>query len=374
MGKLADDRQPPLIQAPSGLPENPMVTVIVPCRNEERFIGPCLDSLVAGRYDPTRLEILVMDGRSRDRTAQIVGDYSRRFPMVRLIDNPNLTTPWAMNLGINQAVGSIIMKADAHSTFNIDYIPLAVRYLEEFKVDDVGGVLETCPGADSHEARAVACVLSSRFGTGNSYFRIGSVEPRLVDTVAYGCYRRDVFDRVGLYNTNLARSQDIDLNQRLRKAGGRIMLHPALRINYYASPNLASFFKHNFTDGEWAILPVVWGSFALSPRHLAPMAMVILYSLSGILAIFYLPALWTFSVLVVAYFGAALYFSLGELKNRQDPGLTPYILVAYYARHFGYGLGSVWGVLKVLTSGSAWRRVFSRRKHVKHTVDGVNHA
>jgi glycosyltransferase involved in cell wall biosynthesis len=339
----------------------PVVTVIVPCRNEERYIGPCLESIMAGGYPSSRLEVLVLDGESGDRSAEIVRGYCERFNNIRLISNPHRTTPWAMNLGIKEASGSVIVKADAHSTFGPEYIPLAVRYLYEFGADDVGGVLETLPGADSRAARAVASVLSSRYGAGNSYFRIGANEPRWVDTVAYGCYRRDVFDRIGLYNTHLTRSQDIDLNSRLRRAGGRILLHPALRIRYFASPTLSGFFKHNFTDGEWAILPVAWGSFALSPRHLAPMALVICFIVGFVLACFYWPAAWTLAALAVAYMVVTAAFSLAGSVKYRERAMTSLIFIAYCARHFGYGIGSIWGCLRLLVTGAAWRRLLHLR-------------
>jgi glycosyltransferase involved in cell wall biosynthesis len=337
--------------------ESPIVTVIIPCRNEERYIGLCLDSLLASSYEPSRLEILVMDGQSHDRSAEIVRDYSRRHPAVRLVENPDHTTPWAMNRGIREAKGTVIIKADAHSTFSPDYISLSVRYLNEFGADDIGGVLDTVPGADSTAAEAIAVVLASRFGAGNSYFRIGTGKPRWVDTVAYGCYRRDVFERVGYYNTHLARIQDIDLNRRLRKAGGRILLHPALRIRYYASPDIRSFFLHNFTDGVWAILPAKWGSYSLSPRHLAPLGLVIGFISLGILSFIFLPFAWTFAAMLFLYVLIAISIGIRGNLGHRGIKLTPYVLCAFAVRHFGYGIGSLWGVICLVVSGSFWRRL-----------------
>jgi glycosyltransferase involved in cell wall biosynthesis len=303
-----------------------------------------------------------MDGQSDDRSADIVRDFIGLNPAVRLITNPKRTTPWAMNIGIVEARGSVIIKADAHSTFNPDYIPLAVKFLHEYQADDIGGVLETHPGSDTRSARAVACVLSNWFGAGNSYFRIGSNQPRWVDTVAYGCYRRDVFERIGLYNTNLARSQDIDLNRRLRKAGGRILLHPALRISYYSSPTLISFFSHNFTDGEWAIIPAIWGSLSISLRHMVPMALVLALVIAGILSIYFNPAAWTLLTMTLVYVAFTTVMSVLNGHQNHDHMLTPYIMMAYFCRHFGYGTGSIWGLIRLMTSRMAWRRLLLNRQ------------
>ena len=159
------------------------ITIIIPMRNEERYVGACLDSIlgqIAGRDD---VEVLCVDGRSRDRTREIVAEYSQRDPRVRLVDNPNGIVPTGMNLGIAEARGEIIIRLDCHAEYAADYIDACVEVLERTASDNVGGYITTLPGKDSPVGRAIAAATSSRFGVGGSTFRVGGDEQE-VDTVA----------------------------------------------------------------------------------------------------------------------------------------------------------------------------------------------
>jgi len=180
-------------------PDRPLVTAVIPCRNEARYIGPCLDSLIRCDYPKERLEVLVCDGLSEDGTRDVVAGYAARHSFIRLVDNPRRITPCAMNAGIREAHGDVIMPMGAHAVYSASYISRLVAALEETGADNVGGVLVTLPANETALARALAVGLSHPFGVGNSYFRIGAAERRLVDTVPFGCYRRAVFDRIGVF-------------------------------------------------------------------------------------------------------------------------------------------------------------------------------
>jgi len=202
------------------------VTVIVPCRNERRYIAACLDSILATAYPADRLEVLVVDGASDDGTRDAVRAYAAREPRVRLLDNPRRSAPAALNLGIRAARGEIIARMDAHVVYPPHYLPVLVEALLETGADNVGCPIVTLPADESATARAIACALSHPFGVGNSRFRIGSAVRREVDTVPFGCFRRDVFDRVGLFDEELIRNQDDEFNFRLIRSGGRVLLVP----------------------------------------------------------------------------------------------------------------------------------------------------
>src|SRR3989344_8498691 len=209
------------------------VTAIVPCLNEERHIAECLDSILANDYPKDKMEILVVDGYSKDKTLEIIKSKGEQFSVIRLLDNPRVITPAAMNIGIQNAKGDIIIKMDAHSVYAKDYISKCVEHLEESGADNVGGALQSIPAKNTLMARAIAICLSHVFGAGGSYFRTGSEEPREVDTVAFGCYKREVFDRVGFYDERMEKTEDLDLNLKLRKVGGKIMLFPDIKALYY---------------------------------------------------------------------------------------------------------------------------------------------
>jgi glycosyltransferase involved in cell wall biosynthesis len=236
----------------------PFVSIIIPCRNEERFIGSCLESIIANDYAKEKLEVLAIDGMSEDGTQAVIENYSKEYPWIRLFKNPKKITPVALNMGIMTSKGEIIIWMSAHNQYEKNYISCSVENLNKYGADNVGGVMKTLPRLDDFIGHAIVASLSHRFGVGNSYFRVRTNEPKWVDTVFGGCYRREVFDRVGFFNENLVRGQDMEFNLRLKKAGGKTLLVPDIVSNYYARSDIKSFCKHNWTNGLWAILPFLY--------------------------------------------------------------------------------------------------------------------
>src|SRR3989338_244730 len=309
------------------------VSIIVPCFNEERHIAECLDSILANNYPAGKAEILVVDGMSKDRTREIIQRYSipNTQYSIRLLDNPKVITPAAMNIGIQSAKGDVIIKMDAHCVYAKDYISKCVRHLRESNADNVGGVLKAVPPKNTLMAKAIALSLSHVFGVGGSYFRTGADQPREVDTVAFGCYRREVFEKIGPYDERMEKTEDLELNYRLGKAGGRIMLFPDIRAVYYpSSDTLGSFFRHNFTDGIWATYPLKYG-FKVSLRHLIPLIFVL-----------------TLPVSIWLYIPVSLFFSLKIAIVYNNVALFLVLPFVFAARHIGYGLGSLVGLAKII--------------------------
>ena len=218
----------------------PRVSIVMPCRNEAAYIGPCLDSVLATDYPLDRMEVLVADGRSDDGTREIVERCAAQHPCVRLLDNPARITPAALNTAIRVATGDVIIRMDAHGVYPRDYVPRLVRALEETGADNVGGVVITLPADDTPSARAIALAFSHPLGVGNAYFRIGVAGPRWVDTVPFGCFRRELFDRVGMFDEEMVRNQDDEFNLRLIGHGGRILLLPDVVARYYARRSLGA--------------------------------------------------------------------------------------------------------------------------------------
>jgi glycosyltransferase involved in cell wall biosynthesis len=173
--------------------ELPFASVIIPCRNEERFVGSCLDSIIANDYPTEKLEVLAVDGMSEGGTRRIVEDYTRRYAFIKHLDNPKRITPTALNLGIKKGKGDIIIWMSAHNQYEKDYISRFVESLNKYGTDNVGGIMTTLPPGDSFTGRGIVASRSHRFGVGNSYFRVQNNEPKWVDSVFGGCYRRAVF-------------------------------------------------------------------------------------------------------------------------------------------------------------------------------------
>jgi len=268
-----------------------------------------------------------------------------------------------MNIGIKSASGEIIMKMDAHTTYEKDYISKCVRFLQEYNADNVGGILKTVPGGDSTIAQGIAFALSHPFGSGNSYFRVGSREPRWVDTVSFGCYRKEVLEKVGLYNERLTRSQDIDLNIRLKRSGGNTLLHPEIIGYYYAKPNIREFLKHNWNNGIWAILPFLYSKgIPVSSRHLVPLAFVVSMVLSGILGLFVTFFLWLSLGITAAYAFSNLAASSQIACRERDFRYLIVMPLVFVVLHVSYGLGSLWGSIKVLAAPGFWKKLLAHNR------------
>ena len=215
-----------------------MVSIIIPCRDERRFIEKCLLSIIANDYPKESLQVLVVDGMSEDGTREILNQFSGKYPFIKMLDNPKKIVPVALNIGIKQARGNVIIRMDAHNVYGKDYISKCVKYLRKYNIDNVGGICITLPGRNTLLAQSIALALSHPFGVGNAHFRIGLKGPKYVDTVPFGCYKREVFEKIGLFDEDLVRNQDDELNVRLQRNGGKILLVPEIVSYYYARDSL----------------------------------------------------------------------------------------------------------------------------------------
>ena len=338
--------------------ELPFTSIIIPCRNEERFIGSCLDSIIANDYPKEKLEVLAVDGMSEDGTRAVIESYGGQFPWIRLIENRRKITPVALNIGIKNAKGEIIIWMSAHNRYEKGYISRCVESLNKYGADNVGGIMTTLPRIDNFTGRAIVASLSHRFGVGNSYFRVQTDEPKWVDTVFGGCYRREVFERIGLFNENLVRGQDMEFNLRLKKVGGKTLLVPDIVSYYYARSDIKSFWKHNFTNGVWAILPFLYSPIMpVSWRHLVPLIFITGLLGSTLLGFVWTPFLYLFLIIICSYalanLGASFQIAL-QKRNVKYFVVMPFV---FGALHFSYGLGSLWGFLKALGTQQFWKKV-----------------
>lgn len=323
------------------------ISIIIPCRNEERFIGQCLDSIISQDFPKENLEVLVVNGVSEDKTGEIVKEYSLKYPFIRLLENQQKFTPFGLNIGIKNSQGEIVIRMDAHAGYGKDYISKCVKYLKGSGADNVGGVIRTLPAKDTIVAKSIAYVLSTPLGAVSS-FRLGSKKAIEVDTVFGGCYKREIFDRVGLFNEKMLRSQDIEFNKRLKKSGGKIILAPDIVAIYYPQTTLSGFLKHNFSDGVWVTYPLKFGVRYFSLRHLIPMFLTGSLMASLILGLFYFPARMFFVLIFGAYLFSILSISLGVSLRK---GFRYFFILplVIFSRHFGYGLGSIWGLIRLIT-------------------------
>jgi glycosyltransferase involved in cell wall biosynthesis len=333
----------------------PFVSVLLACRNEEKYIARCLDSILVNDYPKDRLEILVMDGMSMDRTRGIVHEYAKRCASLRLLDNPARSFPAAMNTGIRNSSGSLIIIAGAHAVYQPDHISTCVRFHQESGAENVGGALQVEPGADGLFAQAIAAGLASRFGSGNSHVKTGVQEPIWADTAAFGCYRRELFDKIGMFDERLLGSSDLDLNRRLRIAGGKILLVPDVVVRYFADATWSAFWRHNFADGFWVTYVLKFGSRAWSWRHWIPFALVASLIVTLALSFFGHGFIWIFLAILGSYAVANIGASAKMAVRKRKGELLLLLPGTFAGRHFAFGAGTSFGLLLLLLPGVRWR-------------------
>ncbi len=324
------------------------VSVIIPCRNEEKFIAACLDSLCKQTYPKESLEVLVVDGFSKDGTRGITKSYQERYSWIKLFDNPKKHTPSAFNIGIANANGGIIILMGAHASYPNDYIAKCVGYLHTTPADVVGGNLRTVAHSATAPARAIAEVLHHPLGVGGSRFRMGSGTTQWVDAVFGGCYRKEIFSEIGMFNENLIRSQDMEFFIRLKRAGKKILLAPDIECTYYPKQTVKNFLVHNIRDGIWAIYPLKFVHAPLRLRHYIPLLFIASALGLGIASILWAPLTPLFIICSFLYGLIVVSASCAIAIKKRDPMLFVPLIGAFMARHFGYGVGSLIGVLKLL--------------------------
>jgi hypothetical protein len=260
-----------------------------------------------------------------------------------------------MNLGVLHSKGEIVLKADAHSSYPTNYISGCVQHLLEFNADMAGGVWTIAPRANTHMARAIALGLAHWFASGNAHIKIGTREPRWSDAAAFGCWKRDTLLKLGPFDEALAGSSDMDMNRRLRRCGGRILLVPGIRITYYADPDLGSFWRHNFGDGVWATYVLKFGKHASSLRHWVPLAFItaVLMSalgwlIAGMPLAFFAISVGTYGLAAIC---ASMHCSLREKTLRYVLALP----MVFAVRHIAHGMGALYGIILALMPGLVWK-------------------
>ena len=288
---------------------------------------------------------MLVDGGSNDKTIEIIKNYQKKYPFFKLLHNPKKIVPVAMNIGIKEAKGKYIIRLDAHSSYPKDYFSKLIYWHKELNADNVGGVVVTEVKNKTLTSNAIKNVLSDRLGVGSA-FRSGVREIKEVDTVPFGCYKREIFDKVGLYDERLVRNQDIELNKRIKKAGGKIYLVPEIKCTYYARETFKDLAKNNFENGKWNILTAFYTKTfsSLSFRHFVPMFFVLSLIIFLILG-FFNKVFWL--LFLIEFIGYLSIISIRSIQIKKDTTFF-HQLLAFLVLHFSYGIGSLVGIFEVI--------------------------
>ncbi|MBN1866076.1 glycosyltransferase [Candidatus Sumerlaeota bacterium] len=334
---------------PSSPQVSPVVSVVVPVRNESDMIRACLESILAQKDVPGGFEVLVCDGISDDGTDKIVAEIARRDPRVRLIANPRRIVSTALNEGIQRARGEIVIRVDAHTRIADDYVARCVETLRETKADNVGGPWRAEAG-ESVLSRAIAAAFQHPFAVGGARCRDLDYEGR-VDTVYLGCWRNALFNEVGWFDEELMRNQDDEMNLRLTRAHKKIWQSPAIRSWYVARGSFRSLWRQYFEYGFWKIRVMQKHGRAASIRHWVPLAFVCALLVGIPLAFVHVLFARCLAAGVAVYLACVLGASI-QAAARNGWVLLVALPVVFPIFHLSYGFGSLCG---------AWRFLRSRR-------------
>ena len=307
----------------------PFISVILPVRNEEKFITACVASIFSQDYPAELMEVIFVDGRSEDRTVAMLTEMQKAHPQIVVLDNPNRTVPYAMNIGIRHSRAEIIVRLDAHAEYPPDYIRLSVETLLTKDCDNAGGVFET--RGRGFMGEAIAEMLKTPLGVGNATYRL-TQEDGYVDTVPFGCWRRELFDRIGGFDERMTRNQDNELNFRIRKNGGKVYLNHNIRVLYYCRDTLRGIMKMGYMNGKWNVITMTLVPGSMGVRHFVPLAFVV-----STIAL----------VLLALEWGAYLlldFFYASTIAREKGPRFFPVEVILYPAFHFAYGFGSMAGI------------------------------
>lgn len=340
-----------------------MITVVIPCLNESAFIDATLMSLAQQRDPGEPWEVIIADGGSDDGTREILEAWSARDDRFRWVDNPNRTTPLALNLGIELARGETIIILGAHAEVNQDFMLRNAELLKAHSESGcVGGVVAQVHGTVT--SRRIGAAMSSPFGVGDARFRTGGVAGH-VDTVAFGAYRKAALDEIGYFDPALVRNQDDELNYRLLTSGWRIWFDPRIQSRYHVRSTYRNLVRQYYQYGYWKVFVNMKHATITTWRQTVPALFLGILAIAGGCWFLELLGKWNelwagfgASIFVTA---AALWVILGlgsAISGSESYRDIPGIMKAYAVIHFGYGTGYWHGMLDFM---------LLRRKPRKHS-------
>ena len=327
----------------------PYISTMVVVRNEENYIEKCISSLLEQDYPKNRYEIILIDGESTDNTVKILKEtckaYEKRYgsaPEYSVLNNPKRILASGWNIGIKQARGEYVVRIDAHAYVEPDFLRLNLKTMLE--IDDascIGGAMTTL--SDSSTGELIKEALSSPFGVGGSKFRYAK-EAGYVDTVAYGMYKKAVFEKIGYFNEKLVRTQDNDLHRRMRDAGMKFYLNPSIHSYYYSRNTFKKLSKQQFNNGKWTMINFLMRPGKMSIRHFVPLAFVcslLTTTIGGVLN----EKIWMFSCFEIAlHLIVGFYFAVKRTHNIIHRIALPFV---FLLMHISYGCGSIIGIFSV---------------------------
>lgn len=325
----------------------PLVSIIVPCYNEQSTIQLLLAALYAQTFPRNQMEVVIADGMSTDRTREQIEAFVQEHPglEVRVVENVHRTIPAALNCAIRAAQGEYLVRLDGHSMPRPDYVAACVRALEECSGENVGGAWEIRPRGSGWQARSIAAAAAHPLGVGDARYRIGG-KAQAVETVPFGAFRRMTVERVGFFDEALLSNEDYEFNTRIRKAGGTIWFDPAIRSTYFAAATLAALARQYWRYGFWKARMLRRYPDTVRWRQALPPLFVLSLIVLAVLAIPLPLARWLLVLALALY--ALVLGAIGvqvALKKR-DGALLIGVPLAVATMHLAWGSAFLWSWLR----------------------------
>lgn len=327
--------------------DSPTVSVIIPCFNEETTIEKVLTALLKQTFDLSQSEVVIADGRSTDRTVEVIQKFAKANPelTIRIVENPKRFIPTALNLAIAAARGEFIVRMDAHSVPNAQYVQLSVDAIQQGKGANVGGVWHIRPRADRWIPRSIAVAAGHPIGAGDAKYRFTD-KAQSVDTVPYGAFRKALVDEIGGYDESLLANEDYEFNTRIRQNGHQIWLDPNINCIYFARPSLAALRKQYWRYGTWKAEMLRRYPQTLRWRQAIPPLFVLTLILTALLGIAD-PMYWWMGGTLAACYGLVLVIFASQATWRtKDWSLLIGFPLAIATMHFSWGLGLLVGLVR----------------------------
>jgi glycosyltransferase involved in cell wall biosynthesis len=316
----------------------PVVSVVIPCRNERTEIEAAICSILAQEAPAGSFEVIVADGMSDDGTRPILTRLSEKHPRLRVVDNPGGIVSSGLNIGIQQARGEIIIRMDAHTNYAPDYISQCVQVLKETGADSVGGPWVAI--GNSPRGRAIAAAFQSPFGSGGARGHNTSYSGP-VDTVYLGCWRREIFDRIGFFDEEFVRNQDDEFNLRLRRSGGTVWQSVKIKSWYHPRESLRRLFQQYLQYGYWKACVLRKHRLPASIRHILPATFVLTVLVLSICSVFSATAFTAWVALLSVYIALNISVSFAT-AGKNGWNLLLFLPAVFATFHFAYG----WGFLR----------------------------
>lgn len=331
---------------------NIQISIIVPCFNEQCFIEEMVDSVTNQTFDKNQFELIIIDGGSDDGTQQILWKLKHQYSFLKILHNPHRTAPYALNIGIKHSKGKYIARMDVHAVYPKNYLKVLYDAAKDTGAANVGCRMETLPRNHSSKTKAIAYALSHPFGVGNSHFRIGVKHTKQVDTVPFGFFHRDVFTTIGLFDTDMSRAEDYELNARITKAGMSILLISGEPIHYYARDNYQNLSQMMYQYGFFKPIANKKLGSPATLRQFVPLMLVLSLTLTGFFSLINPITFYPFMLILSIYLsgcGIAALHLVKKNNTRFELSLWLHIMFSFIATHFSYGIGYIRGILHLLT-------------------------